>query len=145
MRPSVLARAYLATIKRAEVSRIRFHDLRHTYASLLIMAGKHPKYISAQMGHHSAAFTLDTYGHLMERLPVQPVEWIDDLIFPEGAVVALDLDLHGALSGATEGHAVQWPDGPKPRIDAVSSNLVHSGAKGYVVGGAGFEPATSSV
>ncbi len=49
--PSVLARAYHATIKRAQVARIRFHDLRHTFASLLIMAGKHPKYICAQIGH----------------------------------------------------------------------------------------------
>ncbi len=85
MPPSVLARAFHATIKRAQVARIRFHDLRHTFASLLIMAGKHPKYICVQMGHHSAAFTLDTYGHLMDRLPVRPVEWIDDLVFPQGA------------------------------------------------------------
>src|SRR5437588_4659214 len=143
--PSVLARAYHATIKRAQVSRIRFHDLRHTYASLLIEAGKHPKYISAQMGHHSAAFTLDTYGHLMDRLPVRPVEWIDDLVFPEGAVAALNLHLQGTLSAATAGHAVQRPEGLKPRIDAASSDLVQSSAAGCMVGGAGFEPATSSV
>ena len=143
--PSVLARAFHGTIKRAQISRIRFHDLRHTYASLLIAAGKHPKYISAQMGHHSAAFTLDTYGHLMDRLPVRPVEWIDDLVFPEGAVAALNLHLQGALSGATAGHAVQRPEGLKPRIDAASSDLMQSGAAGCMVGGAGFEPATSSV
>ncbi len=143
--PSVVARAHHATIKRAGVSRIRFHDLRHTYGSLLIMAGKHPKYIMAQMGHHSAAFTLDTYGHLMERLPVQPVEWIDDLVFPEGTVAALNLHLYGALSDVTTGHGVQWVVGLKPNNDAAPSNLVQSGAAGCMVGGAGFEPATSSV
>ena len=97
------------------------------------------------MGHHSAAFTLDTYGHLMDRLPVRPVEWIDDLVFPEGAVAALNLHLQGALSAATGGHAVQRPEGLKPRIDAASSDLGQSGAAGCMVGGAGFEPATSSV
>ena len=143
--PSVLARAFHATIKRAGVARIRFHDLRHAFASLLIKAGKHPKYICAQMGHHSAAFTLDTYGHLMDRLPVQPVQWIDNLVFPEGAVAALNLHLFGALPGATAGHAVQSPEGLKPRIDAASSDVVQSLAAGCVVGGAGFEPAASSV
>ncbi|HET9002336.1 MAG TPA: site-specific integrase, partial [bacterium] len=93
-------------IKRAGVNRIRFHDLRHTYASLLVMAGKHPKYIADQMGHASAAFTLDTYGHLMGRLPVQPVEWIDDLVFPEGLEAALNLHMFGAPNGAIQGHAV---------------------------------------
>ena len=98
-------------IRRAEVNRIRFHDLRHTYASLLIMAGKHPKYIADQMGHASAAFTLDTYGHLMGRLPVQPVEWIDDLVFPEGLEAALNLHLFCTPTGATGGHAVPRGEG----------------------------------
>ena len=145
MPPSVLARAFHATIKRAGVARIRFHDLRHTFASLLIMAGKHPKYICSQMGHHSAAFTLDTYGHLMDRLPVLPVEWIDDLVFPQGATAALKLHSYGALPAATTSNAVQWPEWLKASSDADPDNLVQSGAAGCVVGGAGLEPAASSV
>lgn len=64
--------------------KLRPYDLRHTFASLLIAAGKNPLYIARQMGHHSAGFTLDTYGHLMESLPRQEVEWIDEMVFPEG-------------------------------------------------------------
>lgn len=41
------------------------HNLRHTYASLLIAQGEHPKYIQSQMGHSSITVTMDTYGHLM--------------------------------------------------------------------------------
>jgi len=111
---NTLSRAYLATIARAEVSRIRYHDLRHTYASLLIAAGKHPKYIASQIGHASAAFTLDVYGHLMDRLPVRPVEWIDDLVFPEGFEAALKLHLSGALSGAVPCSPVQPSEGLEP-------------------------------
>jgi hypothetical protein len=59
------------------------------------------------MRHASAAFTLDTYGHLMGRLPVQPVEWIDDLVFPEGLEAALNLHTLGAPQGAIQGHPVQ--------------------------------------
>lgn len=44
---------------------MRFHDLRHTYASLLIEQGENIKYIQAQLGHSSPTVTLDVYAHLM--------------------------------------------------------------------------------
>jgi len=46
-------RDWARVLRRAELRRIRFHDLRHTYASLLIAQGAHPKYIQAQLGHAS--------------------------------------------------------------------------------------------
>jgi len=49
----------------ARVPDIRFHDLRHTHASLLIAAGVHPKAIQARLGHTSITTTLNRYGHLM--------------------------------------------------------------------------------
>jgi integrase len=81
---SNMKRAWQRTITVTGVRRIRPYDLRHTFASLLIMAGKNPLYVARQMGHYSAGFTLDTYGHLMEALPKRQVEWIDELVFPEG-------------------------------------------------------------
>lgn len=45
---------------------LRFHDLRHTYVSLLIRAGANPKEVSTWAGHSSVAFTLDRYGHLYD-------------------------------------------------------------------------------
>ncbi len=81
---SVMKRAWHRTIKATGVRPIRPYDLRHTFASLLITASKNPLYIARQMGHYSAGFTLDTYGHLMEALPKSQVEWIDELVFPEG-------------------------------------------------------------
>jgi integrase len=42
----------------------RFHDLRHTYAALMVAAGAHPKLLQAQLGHSSINVTLNTYGHL---------------------------------------------------------------------------------
>jgi integrase len=53
-------------LKRAGLRKIRFHDLRHTYASLLIAQKESPKYIQTQLGHGSIKTTFDTYGHLME-------------------------------------------------------------------------------
>jgi integrase len=45
--------------------RIRFHDLRHTFASLLIQNGESLAYIKDQLGHSSIKMTVDVYGHLV--------------------------------------------------------------------------------
>jgi len=47
---------------------MRFHNLRHTYASLLIAQGEHRKYIQNQLGNSSINVTMDIYGHLMETM-----------------------------------------------------------------------------
>ena len=52
---------------RADLKGIRFHDLRHFYASLLISQGFSAKYICDQLGHSSIQMTFDTYGHLFPR------------------------------------------------------------------------------
>jgi integrase len=51
----------------AKLRTVRLHDLRHTYASLLLQDGTELLYVSQQLGHHSAAFTLQVYGHLLPR------------------------------------------------------------------------------
>lgn len=45
---------------------MRFYDLRHTHASLLIAEGVHPKKIAERLGHASIKLTMDLYGHLFE-------------------------------------------------------------------------------
>ena len=44
---------------------LRFHDLRHTCATLLLAKGVHPKIVSEMLGHLSIAITLDTYSHMI--------------------------------------------------------------------------------
>jgi integrase len=53
-------------LKDAALPRIRFYDLRHTHASLLIAEGVHPKKIAERLGHASIKLTMDLYGHLFE-------------------------------------------------------------------------------
>lgn len=62
---NMVKRRFHPALRRAELPHFRFHDLRHTYASLLIAAGEHPKYVQAQLGHASITTTLDRYGHLL--------------------------------------------------------------------------------
>src|SRR5207244_6160489 len=72
-------REFPAALRRAQLRRIRFHDLRHTYTSLLIAHGAHPKYIQAQLGHASIQTTLDRYGHLMPQLHAAEAKKLDQL------------------------------------------------------------------
>ena len=58
---------------------LRFHDLRHTCASLSIAAGAHPKLISTRLGHSSITITLDRYGHLMPSIEEALAEQLDAL------------------------------------------------------------------
>ncbi len=52
-------------LKRAELPDIRFHDLRHTCATLLLSRGHHPKLVQELLGHSSVAMTLDRYSHVL--------------------------------------------------------------------------------
>ena len=61
-------KAFSAVVEAAGLSGIRFHDLRHTYAVNAIRAGDDIKTIQGNLGHASAAFTLDRYGHFTERM-----------------------------------------------------------------------------
>ncbi len=52
-------------LKAAGLRRVRFHDLRHTFASLLLQQGESPVYVKEQMGHSSIQVTVDLYGYLI--------------------------------------------------------------------------------
>jgi len=78
----------------------------------------------------------------MDRLPV---EWIDDLVFPERLDVAVTLPLETGQSNATASSVVQSDKMLEPSLDAVSGRSVQRDATSCVVGGAGLEPAASSV
>ena len=60
---NVVSRSFQKLLAAAGVPRIRFHDLRHTAASLLLGQGVHPKIVSEMLGHASIGITLDLYSH----------------------------------------------------------------------------------
>jgi integrase len=55
-------------MQRAELPQIRFHDLRHTHATLALQAGVHPKVVGERLGHTTVAMTLDVYSHAIPAL-----------------------------------------------------------------------------
>jgi len=63
---NMVNRHFNPALKKVGIDKIRFHDLRHTYASLLIEQGENVKYIQSQLGHSSPTVTLNVYAHLMK-------------------------------------------------------------------------------
>ncbi len=62
-----LQRHFKAALERAGLPKTtRFHDLRHTCATLLLRQGVHAKYVQELLGHASISITLDTYSHVIE-------------------------------------------------------------------------------
>ena len=78
---NLINREFRPALDRAGLRRIRFHDLRHSYASLLISQGENIKFIQSQLGHSSAKTTLDRYGHLMPNLENDAARRLDKTVF----------------------------------------------------------------
>ena len=70
---------HLVTLKMAEMRRIRFHDTRHTFASLLLRKGGSPVYVQHRLGHHDISMTVGTCGHPIPGENRQAVNRLDDL------------------------------------------------------------------
>lgn len=68
MKPKTLHKRFKAIVTEMGLPDMRFHDLRHTYAVMSIQAGDDIKTVKENMGHYSAAFTLDVYGHVTEQM-----------------------------------------------------------------------------
>jgi integrase len=71
---------FRALIRRSDLPRVRFHDLRHTHVSQLIKAGESVKLISGRLGHANAAMTLNIYTHLFSGADQAAADKIDTML-----------------------------------------------------------------
>jgi len=78
---NVVHRVFEPALKAAGLRRIRFHDLRHTCASLLIHQGESVKYVQRQLRHASAQITLDRYSHLFPDANREAARRLDATLF----------------------------------------------------------------
>ena len=98
--PSILSHEFARVAKLASLQGVRFHDLRHTFASLMLLRGAKPKVISEALGHASVAFTMDTYSHIIEGMQSDAMELLDEVL-PAG------------VSGARKNNANLTPNLPR--------------------------------
>ncbi|HEY8283238.1 MAG TPA: tyrosine-type recombinase/integrase, partial [Chloroflexota bacterium] len=66
--------------KRSGLTRITFHGLRHTHATLLLLRGVNAKAVSARLGHAGIQITLDTYAHLLPEMEEQAANAIGEAL-----------------------------------------------------------------
>ncbi len=67
-------------LKKAKLPDIRFHDLRHTSATLLLSQGVHPKVVQERLGHSQISVTLDTYSHVLPTMQIEAAGKFDQML-----------------------------------------------------------------
>ena len=80
---NLVQRVFKPLLRRAGLPDLRLYDLRHSFATLALRAGAPARLVSEQLGHASVAFTLDTYGHVLDESRGEAAERISELIFDE--------------------------------------------------------------
>ncbi|MCD8501373.1 MAG: site-specific integrase [Bacillaceae bacterium] len=80
LHPRNLLREFKRLTDLAEVAPIRFHDLRHTHATLMLKQGVHPKIVSERLGHSNIKITLDTYTHVLPGLQQAAAEKFGEVL-----------------------------------------------------------------
>ena len=78
--PSTITHAFDKILRKAGLSHIRLHDLRHTHATIMLRTGVHPKIVSERLGHSSIKITLDTYSHVLPGLQEAAAQSFEDFL-----------------------------------------------------------------
>jgi integrase len=117
MAPGTLAHNFAKIARKAGLEGTRFHDLRHTSASLMLLGGVHPKIVSEMLGHSSVAFTLDTYSHVVPTLQEAAMRRLDEMLEP-GFRESLDISkMLATESGPDTKKWQEWQDSnPRPAV-----------------------------
>ncbi len=84
VQPRWFTKAFERQAKKAGLPKIRLHDLRHTWATLALQAGLHPKVVSEILGHSSVSITLDVYSASIPTLSETAVAVVASLVAPSG-------------------------------------------------------------
>lgn len=77
--PDTLSAGWARFLRRHGFPQVRFHDLRHAHATLMLTQGVHPKVVSERLGHASIGITLDTYSHVLPTLQQEAATAFDKL------------------------------------------------------------------
>jgi len=81
---NLLRRSFYPLLEKAGLPRIRFHDLRHTAATLLLQQGVHAKIVQDLLGHSQISLTLDTYSHVLPGMKREAAKQMDTLFKKKG-------------------------------------------------------------
>ncbi|TCP61247.1 site-specific integrase [Baia soyae] len=80
-----VSREFGRSVKKLDIPYVRFHDLRHTHATLLLQQGEHPKIISERLGHSTISITMDIYSHVMPNMQREATDKLDRFLFSDNS------------------------------------------------------------
>jgi integrase len=80
MCPSELTAGFAAAIRKSDLPKVRFHDLRLGHATMLLKQQVHPKIVSERLGHATVGITLDVYSHVLPDMQEEAARRIDTVI-----------------------------------------------------------------
>lgn len=86
--PNTVSHNWIKLVRRAGLKGIRFHDARHTHASLMLKQGIHPKIVQERLGHSSIQITLDTYSHVAPGIQQAAAKQFDHSVLLEQNVLS---------------------------------------------------------
>lgn len=83
--PNITYRYFRPILTTAKLPRIRLYDLRHSCATLLLIAEENPKVVSERLGHSTIVLTLDTYSHVLPTMQQGATARLEKLLYSEGS------------------------------------------------------------
>lgn len=78
--PSEFSRKFATIVKKTGAGRVRLHDMRHAFATMLLNSGVHPKIASEALGHSTVGITLDTYSHVLPNMQAKAAAAIQEAL-----------------------------------------------------------------
>ncbi len=82
LRPDAVSAAFLRRVRRYGLPRLTLHGLRHTWATLALERGVHPRVVQERLGHSTIAITLGIYSHVSPTLHDEAAQLVADLVMP---------------------------------------------------------------
>jgi integrase len=82
--PNLTYRYFQTILTKAELPRIRLYDLRHSCATLLLIAEENPKVVSERLGHSTVVLTLDTYSHVLPTMQENATVRLENMLYKVG-------------------------------------------------------------
>jgi integrase len=79
--PNITYRYFRPLLEKAKLPHMRLYDLRHSHATLLLIAGEHPKVVSERLGHASIRITMDTYSHVLPNMQERTATQLENTFY----------------------------------------------------------------
>lgn len=98
--PNITYRYFRPILTKANLPRIRLYDLRHSCATLLLIAEENPKVVSERLGHSTIILTLNTYSHVLPTMQQQATARLEKLLYNEGSARTNDTEATQTETGS---------------------------------------------